>query len=484
MQKITQLNRMLRMVESWKNQATWASIRWISETTTWRSYRDGFPAFNNVKIDDGVLVEVFENGHSSYCATSDLSEIGLQRAFHKAQKIALEASPLAVHKFNLDQIRPSLRGEWKSQKNPAWDALSLAEINSLLKSCDKALKATDEVVSSSATLLMVEAQHSYFSTSGAQQFQAFYMTGTDLQASAQRGSEFQSRSLHGGLANCVQGGLEHLDKDFLIEKSQQIGFEAVELLSAPECPTGVMDLILMPDQMNLQIHESIGHPLEYDRILGDERNYAGWSFVKPHDFGKLQYGSPMMNVTFDPTVQGQFASYAYDDIGHQAQREFLIQGGVLQRGLGSLESQTRLNLPGVANMRTASWNRAPIDRMANINLEPGEASLSDMISQVEKGVIMQANKSWSIDDYRNKFQFGCELGQLIENGKVVGLVKNPNYRSQTLNFWNSLKTVGSSATREAYGSPYCGKGEPSQVIRYSHSSPACLFSQVEVFGGH
>jgi predicted Zn-dependent protease len=228
MQKITQLNRMLRMVESWKNQATWASIRWISETTTWRSYRDGFPAFNNVKIDDGVLVEVFENGHSSYCATSDLSEIGLQRAFHKAQKIALEASPLAVHKFNLDQIRPSLRGEWKSQKNPAWDALSLAEINSLLKSCDKALKATDEVVSSSATLLMVEAQHSYFSTSGAQQFQAFYMTGTDLQASAQRGSEFQSRSLHGGLANCVQGGLEHLDKDFLIEKSQQIGFEAVE----------------------------------------------------------------------------------------------------------------------------------------------------------------------------------------------------------------------------------------------------------------
>ncbi|HAZ42417.1 MAG TPA: Zn-dependent protease, partial [Methylococcaceae bacterium] len=132
--------------------------------------------------------------------------------------------------------------------------------------------------------------------------------------------------------------------------------------------------ILSPDQMLLQIHESIGHPLELDRILGDERNYAGWSFVKPEDFGTLQYGSPLMNVVFDPCLPGEFAGYAFDDGGAPAERQYLIQEGRLLRGLGGLESQSRSGIPGVANFRSSGWNRAPIDRMANINLEPGNTS--------------------------------------------------------------------------------------------------------------
>jgi predicted Zn-dependent protease len=244
-----------------------------------------------------------------------------------------------------------------------------------------------------------------------------------------------------------------------------------------------MDVLLAPDQMILQIHESIGHPLELDRILGDERNYAGTSFVTPDMFGSYQYGSELLNITFDPTRPEEFTSYAFDDEGTPSQREYLIRNGTLQRALGSLTSQVRADLPGVANARASSWNRPPIDRMANLNLEPGTSSLQEMIASVERGVYMQTNCSWSIDDSRNKFQFGCEWGQLIEDGRLTAVVKNPNYRGISATFWRSLKMVGNAETFDIMGTPFCGKGEPNQVVRVGHASPACLFADVDVFGG-
>jgi predicted Zn-dependent protease len=264
---------------------------------------------------------------------------------------------------------------------------------------------------------------------------------------------------------------------------KRVAHQALELTSADQCPSGTMDLLLMPDQMMLQIHESIGHPLEIDRILGDERNYAGWSFVKLSDFGHLIYGSPLMNVTFDPTIPDEFATYAFDDVGTVASREYLIREGKLLRGLGGSESQKRSQVPGVANARSSSWNRPAIDRMANLNLEPGRSTLAEMVAAVECGVLMESNRSWSIDDFRNKFQFGCEYAKLIEKGKITKTLRNPNYRGTTINFWRSLKMVGDQSTFGIFGTPYCGKGEPNQAIRVGHASPACLFSNVEVFGG-
>ena len=239
----------------------------------------------------------------------------------------------------------------------------------------------------------------------------------------------------------------------------------------------------MPDQMILQIHESIGHPLELDRILGDERNYAGTSFVKTSDFGQLQYGSPLLNVTFDPTLPEQLASYSHDDDGTPAHKAFLIREGLLLRPLGGALSQFRSGLEGVANSRACSWNRPPIDRMANLNVEPGDQSLPQLIGGIERGILMATNRSWSIDDARNKFQFGCEWGQLIENGELKGVVKNPNYRGISEQFWRSLSAVGDLSTFKVLGTPNCGKGEPNQVIRVGHASPACVFSDIDVFGG-
>jgi len=197
----------------------------------------------------------------------------------------------------------------------------------------------------------------------------------------------------------------------------------------------------------------------------------------------LQYGSKLMNVTFDPSVEHELASYAFDDGGLKAERQFIIKDGLLVRGLGGRESQIRSNTPGVANFRASSWNRAPIDRMANLNLEAGESSFNDIISNIEYGVYMETNRSWSIDDYRNKFQFGSEYGTLIENGKLTKTVKNPNYRGVTTPFWNNLKKVGDASTFGIHGTPNCGKGEPNQVIRVGHASPVCQFENIEVFGG-
>jgi predicted Zn-dependent protease len=267
------------------------------------------------------------------------------------------------------------------------------------------------------------------------------------------------------------------------QDSQRMAEEALQLLDAPECPTDRRDLLLAPDQMMLQIHESIGHPLELDRILGDERNFAGTSFVTPEMFGHYAYGSPLLNVTFDPTVASEFASYAFDDEGTPATRQYLIRDGILERPLGGATSQARAGLAGVANARACSWNRPPIDRMANLNVEAGTTPLEQLIASVERGVYMQTNVSWSIDDARNKFQFGCEWGRLIEEGRLTTLVRNPSYRGISATFWRSLKGVGDADSRGIYGTPWCGKGEPAQIIRVGHASPACLFGDVEIFGG-
>src|SRR5690606_32744412 len=191
----------------------------------------------------------------------------------------------------------------------------------------------------------------------------------------------------------------------------------------------------------------------------------------------------LLNVTFDPTRAGELASYAFDDEGTPAERTWIIRNGILLQPLGGALSQARAGLPGVANARANGWNRPPIDRMANLNLEPGTSSFEDMVRAVERGVYMESNCSWSIDDSRNKFQFGCEWGRVIVDGELRHVVKKPNYRGVSASFWRSLAMVGDESTVQVLGTPFCGKGEPNQVIRVGHASPACLFRNVETFGG-
>lgn len=468
-------------LDQWTSRAEWVGIRRYHETTQSRSVRNEKPEENLTFEDQGVMIEVMANGHVGYYGTSDLSPDGLNRAFSRALATTQSASAYSNFKFKHHQSRPKSQGEYSTWSERPLSSLTPKQINEFLSVGTKALNVSDEIIDRVARVFVIETKILLMSSSGTHTEQKFQKVSFDLSATAAKGTDSQTRSWNGGFARCYQAGAEIFDLKQIQEAGRRIGQEAVELLHAENCPVGVQDLILMPDQMTLQIHESIGHPLELDRILGDERNYAGSSFVKLNDFGNLQYGSKLMNATFDPTDRREFASYAFDDSGHAATKEHLIKDGVLVAGLGSLESQVRSGIKGVANFRSASWNRAPIDRMANINLEAGTSTLSELINSVDEGVLMHANRSWSIDDYRRKFQFGCEYGQKIKGGKIVGTVKNPNYRGTTVPFWNNLAGLANQV--ENFGSPFCGKGEPSQVIRVGHRSPASLFKNIEIFGG-
>lgn len=463
-------------------ECDWLSLRYVKEKTSRRSMRDGKPETNAINIDEGVMMEVVIDQHLSYCATSDLTSEGLRRCFEKGKSLAKQSGAKRLMDFD-----PKLRGSAKSQhsgpRKVPLDHASLQDIIAMQIETSETLKRTPNALSSSVALSMIEHTTHYVTSSGADIHQSFDMLSQGLGITARKNDVIQTRTDGGFYARSHQIGAEGIKREDFLARAQKIAQEVNELLEADECPTGTMDLLLMPNQMMLQIHESIGHPLELDRILGDERNYAGWSFVKPQDFGKLQYGSDLMNVSFDPLHSGEFASYAFDDAGIEAKKVYLIEKGILKAGLGSSESQLRSGLQGVSNSRASSWNRAPIDRMANINLEPGQSNFQQMISGIERGVLMDSNRSWSIDDYRNKFQFGCEYAQLIEDGKIVKVLKNPNYRGITVPFWSSLKMVGDRSTFETYGTPHCGKGEPNQAIRVGHASPAALFADIEIFGG-
>lgn len=456
---------------------TW--IHTITEKTTYRTIRNEKLEESLSVTDQGIRVEVMENGFVGYAGTQDTSGSGIKRATEKAQAMARAGSQNPIFRFS-EKVRPFAKGVYKTPIQKSLDSVSLKQIMDVLVDCSQAMKISDKIVQRLAGTTIVETQILSRGPNGAETVQDFSIIALSIEATVQEGSEIQTRTLSGRSAG-YQIGSELFSRHRLLPNCETVARQALELVQAENCPDDRRDVLISPDQMYIQIHESIGHPLELDRILGDERNFAGWSFVRQEDFGHLKYGSDLMNITFDPTRYGEIASYNFDDSGMPAKKEYLIKDGVLIRALGGLESQERSPVLGVANFRSSSWNRAPIDRMANINMEAGTSSLESMISSMEKGLIVHSNRSWSIDDYRDKFQFGCEYGQVVENGKITKVVKNPNYRGRTLDFWRNLSQVGDKL--ETYGTLYCGKGEPSQIIRVGHSAPYCLFKDIEIFGG-
>lgn len=456
------------------------SVRLLTERSERLRMRQGIVQPLERADDVGLMVTALADGGIGYAASSDISERGLAEALERARAWARRTSEVAV----MDTRRlamPHPRGEHRGPVREPWERASLGERIEILRRASEALRCSEHVVDWEAELWFTRWHSAYLTNGGGRALQTADILCPNLSATAHRSGETETRSTRHGLAQ--QGGLEVLARVGWDALAGQLGEEAVRLLDAPRCPSGSMDLVLAADQMMLQIHESIGHPLELDRILGDERNYAGTSFVTPDMFGSYRYGSELLNVTFDPTRPEQLASYRWDDDGAEAEKVFLIEKGILLAPLGSVVSQARAALRGTANARATSWNRPPIDRMANLNVEPGDSSLEALIAGVERGVLMRTNRSWSIDDSRNKFQFGCELGQLIEDGELKGLVKNPSYRGVSATFWRSLSGVGDAGSFEVLGTPFCGKGEPNQLIRVGHASPACRFRGVDVFGG-
>ncbi|OHX10424.1 TldD/PmbA family protein [Chromobacterium sphagni] len=470
-------------------QVDFCSLRYVEADSERLQVRQGRQLPLSLSRDRGAMITVMDQGGYGYAATADLSESGLRAAIERARDWARATAACGVFDYRKMEM-PSPKGSYLGPGCEGGMKWQRAAMLDLLLSESAAAKGDDaRIVDWSAGLVRQDIRQLYLTSHGGEVEQRFRTLTPSLAVTAFADGLVQTRSLggqYGGLGR--QGGEELIAEAGLHGAGRRIADEALQLLHAPNCPCGKMDLLLMPEQMMLQIHESIGHPLELDRILGDERNYAGTSFVTLDMFGHYQYGSSLLNVTFDPLRRNELASYGWDDDGKAADKVWLIRSGRLERPLGGDISSARAGLrgfalDGVANSRACNWNRPAIDRMANLNVEPGDRSLEQLIAGVERGVLMQTNVSWSIDDSRNKFQFGCEWGRLIEDGELKGVVRNPNYRGISANFWRSLKAVGDESTLSVLGTPYCGKGEPNQVVRVGHASPACVFGEVDVFGG-
>ncbi|HRY53620.1 MAG TPA: TldD/PmbA family protein [Spirochaetia bacterium] len=459
----------------------WAALRRVRSVERSYAAKDG--AFESAALyeDEGFMIEVLSGGQFGYAGLAAAGPAAMAAAAARALELARSASGRSIHRFGTE-VRPATALSYETPRGrraaPGADLLAGGAV-----ALSRAMRVSDKIVQASAEISTRDLETEYVSTSGAAICQRTHIVCYGCAAVAREGSTIQKRTLNGPRGRTRQGGYELLDFPRIEAEAARAAEQAIELLGARDCPSMRADLVLAPDQMMLQIHESIGHPLELDRILGDERNYAGSTFVRLEDIGSLRYGSELMNVSFDPTVAGEAASYGADDIGAPARKELVIKDGILVRALGSLESQARSGKAGVANQRAEGWHRSPIDRMANLNVEPGKDALPDIIASVERGVWMEANRSWSIDDYRNKFQFGCEYGKLIEDGELTRTVRNPNYRGVSSSFWRSLYKVGDASTFQVFGTPNCGKGEPNQVITTGHASPVCAFRGVEIFGG-
>ncbi|VEB43437.1 protease TldD [Chromobacterium violaceum] len=409
------LETIRRRFRALRPQADFCSLRYVEEDNERLSVRQGRQQPLVRRHDRGAMIIVLDGGGYGYAATADLSEAGLRAAFERAREWA-RATAAGRVRLSPD---PAAESDWPlpgagCDGEAEWPRATMLDL--LLSESAAAKGGDDRVVDWSAGLWRQDIRQLYLTSDGGEVEQRMRALTPSLVVTAFDKGLVQTRSLggqYGGLGR--QGGLELVAEAGLRGAGRRVADEALQLLAAPNCPSGKMDLLLMPEQMMLQIHESIGHPLELDRILGDERNMAGTSFVTPDMFGSYRYGSDLLNVTFDPLQRNELASYGWDDDGKEADKVWLIRDGMLERPLGGeiSSARARLNgfaLEGVANSRACNWNRAPIDRMANLNVEPGDKTFDQLVAGIEHGVLMQTNVSWSIDDSRNKFQFGCEWG--------------------------------------------------------------------------
>ncbi len=359
-------------------------------------------------------------------------------------------------------------------------AVSLSDKVALCLRAEEALHHPDVKVTEA--FVRARREHKLLVTSdGAEIEQELFETGAGIDAFAVGDGVFQIRSYpsaHSG--SSAQAGWEYVEGLGLEREAPRIAEQAAALLRADVCPSKVTTLVVDAEQMELQVHESVGHPIELDRVYGSEAAYAGTSFLKPSDLGSLRYGSERMNVTADATTPGGLGTFGFDDEGVPARRESIVVEGVLRGFLTSRETAERIGSGAGGSMRADSWNRMPLIRMTNLHLEPGEGSFEDLLADVDDGVYLETNKSWSIDDKRLNFQFGTQIAWEIKNGKLGRMFRDATYTGITPEFWGSLDAVAGPEAWRMQGLTNCGKGQPGQVAHVSHGASPCRFRNVQV----
>ena len=372
--------------------------------------------------------------------------------------------------------------EWSSPYERDPFEVSLEEKLGMLMAASEPLDAAGGVRAGRATMDLIRMRTTFASSEGSRIVQTVVHSGAGMEAMAVSDDDAQTRSYPGSFRGHLEaGGFEVIEDMDLAGNVERTAEEAIALLTAPECPTGRMDLVLDGHQVMLQVHESVGHPTEMDRVLGMEAAYAGTSWVGAADLGLLRYGSEHINITADATAERGLGTSRYDDEGVEAQRVDLIREGILVGMQTSRETAAAIGASrSNGTMRADGWENFPLIRMTNINLSPGSGTLDDLISGVDDGIFMATNKSWSIDDKRKNFQFGCEIAWEIKGGKLGRILKNPRYTGITQDFWNSCDGVAGESHWRMWGTPNCGKGQPGQVMRVGHGTAPARFRNAAI----
>jgi TldD protein len=459
--------------------ATYADARFGVNTSESLQARNGVLEGLRQGESAGVGVRALIGSSWGFFAASEPSEATARQAGYDAAAIAKASALVPGPPLQLAAV-PVVEAEWDSGwiEHPA--DVSLAEKGDLLVDATAAMHAVPAVTAGEAYLSAWDTQKWFVSSQGHRIFQHLVETGVTMSATAVGENETQRRS-YGGIGGYYGSrGYELVREVDLRGNAQRVAEEAVALLTAPECPSGVTDLILGSEQLALQVHESVGHAIELDRILGWEAAFAGTSFLDLSQLGSFRYGSDVMNITADATLPGALGSFGYDDEGTPAQRVDIVRDGIWVGVLSGRDSAAVSGLPPGGMVRSDGWSRLPMVRMTNVGLLPGSSSLDEMIAGTDDGVYMETNRSWSIDDKRLNFQFGCEVGYEVKQGKLGRLLRNPTYTGITPQFWASLDLVGGPDEWIFWGTPNCGKGQPLQYGHTGHPAVPARFRNVRV----
>jgi TldD protein len=429
----------------------------------------------------GIGVRVIVDGAWGYAAFGgDLDRAQAQQTARRAVALGRAAARVRLSPVRLAP-EPPHHDTWVTPTRTNPFSVPLADKVALAAACDEAMLAVPGC-SVARSLLYARQEHTWFASSdGAAIEQTLFCTGGGLMATATSPDEIQIRSYPNRWGQFASGGYEVLEDMKLLENAGPTAETAVELLTADPCPATTTDLIVGASHLALQIHESVGHPTELDRVLGLEANMAGTSFATVEKLGKLQYGAPIVNLVADGTVPGGVATRGYDDEGVASQRWHLVRDGRLAGYLMSRETAATLGLDrSNGTVRADGFGNIPMIRQTNISLMPREGSLDDLIADTRDGLLVDTCRSWSIDQQRVNFQFGTEVGWLIRNGRRARLVKNATYGGRTVPFWNSCDAVCGPDHWTLWGLMNCGKGEPLQVARMSHGAAPARFRSVDV----
>lgn len=430
--------------------------------------------------DLGFGVRVLKNNGWGFSSSKELTKTESQKVAKEALAIAESSARIPGKPVTLSEL-PAQKASYATKflKEPFKVPLS-DKINLLLTS-EKILRSSPKVKIGAASLSFLRVKKYFAATNGSLIEQENLVSGGGIFCYAMQDGEMQRRSYPAAFGgNYAQKGYEFIDELELIRNAEQTREEALILLSAEPCPQGKATLIIGTNQLALQVHESIGHPSELDRVLGTEESYAGTSFVTLDKLGKFRYGSEKVNVYADATIEGGLGTFGFDDEGVPGQRFHIIERGIFKNYLTSRDTAPLINQKSNGTARASSWNRIPLIRMTNINLEPGSWEFEDLIADTKDGIFLDTNQSWSIDDKRLNFQFGTEIAYKIENGKLTKVYKNPIYTGITHEFWGSCDAVANKKSWVLWGLPNCGKGEPGQTAYVGHGTAPARFRNVIV----